>query len=187
MPRKLLGNYSKFVPVNIEFGVSVRQQGEKLEEKWMWTPISKKLLGSCKPQQQAMCNIMLKPGYLCSMFGDQWSKPNAKTGWKEESMPLREYSHRRERWKTHPKTEEGFDRGSVQQRDQGDFDVWKHTGHHDIDEGKKVKWLGQYKANRNPRKETEGGTHPRLYAKVGWHLRVSKTVTFMPFLVCAGT
>lgn len=30
MPRKLLGNYSKFVSVNIEFGTSVRQEGEKL-------------------------------------------------------------------------------------------------------------------------------------------------------------
>lgn len=30
MPRKLLGNYSKFVPVNIELGTSVRQEGEKL-------------------------------------------------------------------------------------------------------------------------------------------------------------
>lgn len=33
MPRKLLGNYAIFVPVNTEFGVPVRWQGEKLEEK----------------------------------------------------------------------------------------------------------------------------------------------------------
>lgn len=31
MPRKLLGNYSKAVPLNIEFVTLVRQEGEKNE------------------------------------------------------------------------------------------------------------------------------------------------------------